>query len=57
MVELDQRSDGSQIEMTLKRQTGLQTVPNIFINGVHLGGNAELQEASGNGTLARKLMG
>merc|ERR1712137_887049 len=37
-VELDQRTDGSEIQSALKQNTGQRTVPNVFINGKHVGG-------------------
>lgn len=35
--------DGSAIQATLKEMTGQSTVPNIFINKQHIGGNSDLQ--------------
>lgn len=35
-------NDGSDIQAYLAQKTGQRTVPSIFINGVHVGGNSEL---------------
>ncbi|XP_052780440.1 thioredoxin reductase 1, cytoplasmic-like [Mya arenaria] len=37
-IELDQEKDGSAIQATLADLTGQRTVPNVFIQGKHLGG-------------------
>jgi glutaredoxin 3 len=37
--ELDRMPDGSAIQSALLGMTGQRTVPNVFINGKHLGGN------------------
>ena len=41
--ELDKLSNGDAIQSTLKTLTNQSTVPNIFINGAHIGGNSDLQ--------------
>uniref|UniRef100_A0A6N2LIU7 Glutaredoxin n=1 Tax=Salix viminalis TaxID=40686 RepID=A0A6N2LIU7_SALVM len=38
VIELDELSDGSQIQSALTHWTGLGTVPNVFIGGKHIGG-------------------
>lgn len=38
IVELDQLGNGLAIQDTLSDLTGLRTVPNVFVNGQHLGG-------------------
>lgn len=42
-LELDQIEDGSDIQSALASLTSQRTVPNIFINKVHIGGNSDLQ--------------
>ena len=37
-IELDQESDGSQLQAALAELTGQRTVPNVFIGGNHIGG-------------------
>lgn len=37
-LELDQRDDGTAIQEYLAEKTGQRTVPNVFINGNHVGG-------------------
>mmetsp|Transcript_34225 Transcript_34225/g.59893 ORF Transcript_34225/g.59893 Transcript_34225/m.59893 type:complete len:105 (-) Transcript_34225:1261-1575(-) len=43
VYELDQISNGDAIQAALLKITGQRTVPNIFIGGVHVGGNSDLQ--------------
>ena len=43
IFELDQLSNGREIQTTLKSMTSQATVPNIFIGGKHIGGNSDLQ--------------
>ncbi|KAK1141117.1 Glutaredoxin [Aspergillus melleus] len=42
-VELDEISDGSAIQDALQEISSQRTVPNIFIQQKHLGGNSDLQ--------------
>ena len=37
-IELDVESDGSELQSALAEWTGQRTVPNVFINGKHIGG-------------------
>ncbi|CAG7964023.1 unnamed protein product [Penicillium olsonii] len=46
VLELDQMSDGSDIQTALQQLTKQRTVPNIFINKKHIGGNSDLQKLS-----------
>ena len=57
VIELDQVANGNAIQQALLSKTGQRTVPNIFINGSHLGGNSDLQAAASNGSLDTKLNG
>ncbi|RYO79374.1 hypothetical protein DL766_006002 [Monosporascus sp. MC13-8B] len=43
VLELDQVSDGSEIQSALEEMTGQRTVPNVFINRKHIGGNSDVQ--------------
>lgn len=43
--ELDQMQDGPKIQRELLEMTGQQTVPSVFVDGHHLGGNNETQQA------------
>merc|ERR1712002_537464 len=38
VLELDQIDNGSEIQAALLEKTGQRTVPNVFINGAHIGG-------------------
>ena len=55
MVELDKHELGSQLQAALKDKTGRGTVPNVFINGVSIGGGDEVVELHESGTLVSKL--
>ncbi|ODQ47959.1 hypothetical protein PICMEDRAFT_32504 [Pichia membranifaciens NRRL Y-2026] len=43
ILELDTMEEGSEIQDALAKITGQRTVPNVFINGKHIGGNSDLQ--------------
>ncbi|GKY90684.1 glutaredoxin [Mayamaea pseudoterrestris] len=53
--QLDQRSDGSQIQAVLQQMTKQGTVPNVFVNNQHVGGNSDVQAAHKNGSLQKLL--
>jgi glutaredoxin 3 len=53
--ELDQMPDGAQIQEALKDISGQRTVPNIYINGKHIGGCSELKACHTSGDLKTKL--
>ncbi|KAJ5677695.1 uncharacterized protein N7477_003328 [Penicillium maclennaniae] len=46
-LELDQIDDGSAIQDALEEITQQRSVPNIFINQKHIGGNSDLQAKKG----------
>ena len=57
-VYLDQLrtdDDRARVCYELQRMTGQNTVPNIYVNGRHLGGNDEAQAAARSGALQRML--
>lgn len=41
--ELNQESDGDAIQDALQELSGQRSVPNIFINKKHIGGNSDLE--------------
>ncbi|KAL2043174.1 hypothetical protein N7G274_004234 [Stereocaulon virgatum] len=43
IIELDQVDDGDAIQNALEDMTSQRSVPNIFINHKHIGGNSDLQ--------------
>ncbi|KAK3669676.1 Glutaredoxin [Recurvomyces mirabilis] len=43
IIELDEVDDGSAIQDALEEMTHQRSVPNIFINKKHIGGNSDLQ--------------
>ncbi|XP_057981571.1 glutaredoxin-C4 [Malania oleifera] len=55
IVELDERDDGFNIQDELSNIVGRRTVPQVFINGKHLGGSDDTVEAYENGALAKLL--
>ncbi|GLU20736.1 hypothetical protein SLE2022_369190 [Rubroshorea leprosula] len=38
VIELNNESDGGDVQAALAQWTGLSTVPNVFIGGKHIGG-------------------
>ncbi|KAK1363513.1 Glutaredoxin-C3 [Heracleum sosnowskyi] len=55
VVELDLREDGNQIQNVLLDLVGRRTVPQVFVNGKHIGGSDDLQNAVDNGELQKYL--
>ncbi|KAG7361141.1 glutaredoxin [Nitzschia inconspicua] len=55
VIELDQDPRGAEIQQELQRMTGQRTVPNVFVNGSHLGGNSDAQAAAQSGKLQEML--
>ncbi|KAG6594793.1 Glutaredoxin-C3 [Cucurbita argyrosperma subsp. argyrosperma] len=55
VVELDLRDDGPQIQSVLLDLTGRRTVPQIFVNGKHIGGADDLKAAVASGQLQKLL--
>lgn len=41
-IELDKEADGQETQNILEQITGQRTVPNIFIQGKHVGGSSDL---------------
>jgi glutaredoxin 3 len=54
-IELNQEDDGDAIQNALQQMTGQRTVPNIFINRVHIGGNSDLEKVVKNGKDGKKI--
>ncbi|KAM3363065.1 monothiol glutaredoxin-S6 [Capsicum galapagoense] len=55
VVELDLRDDGSRIQEVLLDLVGRSTVPQVFVNGKHIGGSDDLQNAVKSGHLQSLL--
>ncbi|KAG7023354.1 Glutaredoxin-C4 [Cucurbita argyrosperma subsp. argyrosperma] len=55
VVELDQRDDGSAIQDALSALVGRRTVPQVFIDGKHIGGSDDTVEAYESGELGKLL--
>lgn len=56
VVELDLREDGRDIQSVLLDLVGRHTVPQVFVNGQHVGGSDDTVNALSNGQL-EKLLG
>lgn len=55
VIELDLMSNGDAMQAALTEFSGQRTVPNVFINGKHLGGNDATQAAKRSGKLEEML--
>ncbi|KAH7443795.1 hypothetical protein KP509_02G051200 [Ceratopteris richardii] len=55
VIELDQREDGSDIQLAVSNLVGRRTVPQVFIHGKHLGGSDDTVAAYNSGRLAELL--
>ena len=55
IVELDKIENGAAVQEGLLSLTGQRTVPNVFVNGKHLGGSSGTQEAARSGRLQELL--
>mmetsp|Transcript_105 Transcript_105/g.223 ORF Transcript_105/g.223 Transcript_105/m.223 type:complete len:116 (-) Transcript_105:75-422(-) len=53
--EMDLEDDGALMQRTLYQMTGQRTVPNIFVNNQHVGGNDDVQDANVSGELQKWL--
>lgn len=51
LYELNEIPQGSTWQAGLQQLTGQRTVPNVFINGKHIGGNSDVQELHAQGKL------
>lgn len=57
IIELDERPDGANIQTTLQTMSGQRTVPNVYVKGVHVGGNDDFQKAVANGKVKEIIEG
>jgi glutaredoxin len=55
VVELDVIKGGNLIQSELHKMTGQRSVPNVFVNAKHLGGNDDTQVAARSGKLQEML--
>ncbi|KAK0652784.1 putative glutaredoxin [Cercophora newfieldiana] len=53
--ELNQEEDGSDVQDALLKITGQRTVPNIFINKQHIGGNSDFEAVISKGKDGKKV--
>ncbi|KAG2568741.1 glutaredoxin-C6-like [Panicum virgatum] len=54
-IEMDVESDGAELQDALKEWTGQRTVPNVFINGKHIGGCDDTMALNNDGKLVSLL--
>lgn len=55
VLQLDTSDDGQDIQDALYEINGQRTVPNIYIDGKHIGGNSDLQQLNASGKLQSLL--
>jgi glutaredoxin 3 len=55
VYELDENSDGVDLQEALLKITDQRTVPNIFINKQHIGGDSDFQAVIKNGKDGKKI--
>ncbi|KAI3895000.1 hypothetical protein MKX03_021912 [Papaver bracteatum] len=55
VIELDERDDGYDIQGALGEKLGRRTVPQVFVNGKHIGGSDDTLDAYESGELAKLL--
>ena len=54
-IELNELTNGPEVQAALQSISGQRTVSNVFINGKHLGGNDDTQKAARSGKLKKLL--
>merc|ERR1712002_1264494 len=55
VLELDQISDGADVQAALLEKSGQRTVPNVFINGEHIGGCDDTLKLHSEDQLLKKI--
>jgi glutaredoxin len=55
VLELDQDEQGEDIQAALAEKTGQRTVPNVFINGEHIGGASDTKKLHAEDQLLAKV--
>jgi glutaredoxin 3 len=55
IIDIDDGADEADIQAALLAITGQRTVPNIFINHKHIGGNSDLKALANSGKLKALL--
>lgn len=53
--ELNEESDGNELQAALLDISGQRTVPNIYIGKTHIGGNSDLESVARNGKDGKSL--
>lgn len=55
VVELDTHATGSDLQAQLAKVTGRNTVPNVLVNGVSIGGGDDIEDLHVSGGLVKKI--
>ena len=55
VVELDVHPQGAELQALLGEKTGRNTVPNVMVNGVSIGGGDDVAELHAEGELADRI--
>jgi len=55
VIELDERDDGDSIQQYLHEKSGQRTVPNVYVNQQHIGGNDDTQADFQSGKLTQLI--
>ena len=55
LLELDTMDEGADYQDALQEISGQRSVPNIYINNKHIGGNSDLQALNSSGKLNKLL--
>lgn len=55
VVELDVHPQGAELQSLLGEKTGRNTVPNVMVNGVSIGGGDDVAELDAAGELATRV--
>ncbi|KAF5384863.1 hypothetical protein D9615_000923 [Tricholomella constricta] len=53
VFELDERDDGAAIQDYLLKKSGQRTVPNVYVNGEHVGGSDDVRASFNQGALTK----
>ncbi|KAK0530980.1 Glutaredoxin [Tilletia horrida] len=53
IIELDEAPEGAAIQEYLAEKTGQKTVPNLFIDGKHIGGSTDFLALESSGELQK----
>ncbi|OSX72724.1 hypothetical protein BU14_0408s0001 [Porphyra umbilicalis] len=55
VLELDNMPDGAELQAAVSKQTGVRTVPQVFVGGAFIGGGDDVVGLHRKGTLAKMI--